>query len=439
MMQHLRPLLGGVVRSAALVVRSAALLVTLVGLSFRADGATSMGVHVHELKPFRALGSSFSGIRLWDTRTTWKDLEVEQGQWDFRRLDGFVEAALRSGRKVLLTLGSTPAWASMRPEERCGYGSGCAAPPRKLIDWREYVRQVVMRYRGRIECYEIWNEVRFREEDPYDYGGPTDFYSGTSDELVELTREAFEVIKDIDPLACVLSPSFHVRADWIGNLDRFLSKGGKDFIDGVSFHFYSLTPEHSLRSLRAVRAVMDKHGIGDKPLWNTEFGYKFNELVSEEADIAAIRRMASLVSRSVILASSEKVARHYWYAFDNRNYGVYYAYIHRPALFESADRSAPLSDFLQLVDEINELLRTFSFSDCRPHRSPVWMCYLTDRRNGTSGVTVWSSEPDFKEGCIGKESLPESVRQVVDSRGKVLKMIPPEGICVGSSPMLLTE
>lgn len=205
----------------------------------------------------------FGSWRLWDTGASWVELEPHEGQWDFRSLDRDVTIAAEHNVSVLLTLGLTPSWASTRPTERGYSGPGSAAMPKNDADWRTYVRTVAARYKGRIHEYEIWNEPNF----PH-------FFSGDVDQMLLLTREAAEILKDVDPSNVVVSPS-PVTAKGIPWFEQFLKKGGGKYIDVVAYHFYvsPLSPEAMVPIIKRVRDLMIKYDVADKPLWNTETGW----------------------------------------------------------------------------------------------------------------------------------------------------------------------
>ncbi len=373
------------------------------GPALAGDDQPRLGIHVHELDATRARPAAFGAVRLWDSGTAWRRLEPRPGAWDFERLDARVALAAARGQRLLLTLGSTPEWASSRPQERCSYGLGCAAPPARLSDWQHYVDTVSRRYRGRIECYEIWNEVRFQQgEDPADPGGPPMFYSGTLAQLLELSREAARIIRRNDPAACLLSPSFHnASPNWVRNLERYLADGGRGLIDGISFHFYGRTPEETLGAVRAVRRVMAAQGLADRPLWNTEFGFDRPRFVATDgagADAGAapadrtVARLAALVARSVVLAASENVARHYWYAFDNRKMGIFH------------DELAAAPRFGQAMSELADALSTLRFDGCGPLAGALWRCAVRGSA-GRSGQVLWSAAPGFAQACVSRRLL----------------------------------
>src|SRR5262249_17382382 len=157
--------------------------------------------------------------RLWDAGVNWPDLEPNKGQWQFGRLDRFVALAHQHGTSILLPLGGSPWWASSRPQLASPYSPGFTAMPANLDDWRSYVKTVATRYKGRIPAYEIWNEPNLN-----------DFWSGTTAQMLTLTKEASEIIHSVDPSALVVSPS--ATADYgVPWLQEFLRQGGGQYVD----------------------------------------------------------------------------------------------------------------------------------------------------------------------------------------------------------------
>lgn len=216
--------------------------------------STFMGMTVNKWPSYRVWPSDqqFGVLRLWDTVTRWEDIEPTKGNWDWTRMDLFVSPARRANQEVLYTLGMTPLWAAARRAE------GHTSEPANLADWRNYVRTVATRYRGRIRYWEIWNEVN--------YGG---FYTGSVDAMVELTRAAYEELKAIDPANVVLSPNISAYGfQW---LDEFLAKGGGAYVDVISWHLYTTyRPELDEPLTAGLRNVLALRGLSDRPVWNTE-------------------------------------------------------------------------------------------------------------------------------------------------------------------------
>jgi hypothetical protein len=115
-------------------------------------------------------------------------------------------------------------------------------------------------------------------------------------------------------------------------LEQFLKKGGGAYIDFVGYHFYvpTGTPEMMLPLINRVQDIMTKHGIREKPLWNTETGWLIE---SKEQPLAPGTyppnwkvldqdQAAAYVARSLILGWYAGLSRFYWYAWDNKQYGL---------------------------------------------------------------------------------------------------------------------
>ncbi len=64
------------------------------------------------------------------------------------------------------------------------------------------------------------------------------FWSGSTDELLTLTKEASAIIKGIDPTAIIVSPAATNNASGPSWVNEFLSKGGGQYVDVIGYHFY---------------------------------------------------------------------------------------------------------------------------------------------------------------------------------------------------------
>lgn len=343
-----------------------------------------IGIHVHQGREVSAAAQAgFAKIRLWDSFTTWSDLQPEPGRFRLGALEARVAQAERLGLRVILTLGSTPQWASMRPMERCAYGYGCAAPPVSLEFWRTYVRTVASAFAGRIECYETWNEVSF-PTDPelvrLGAQGDPKFYSGTPAQLAALQQVAFEEIRKADPAACVLSPSFHSSGDWNRKLDRFLASGGTRYFDKLSWHFYfGDLPEDTRRVMGEVRSVLARHGLADAEIWNTEVGIPFALKRAGRGAPEFRQFVFSMTLRTYLANFAAGVRRVYWYAWDNGEFGL------------SREKSGTGDLALEATRAAIELLRDAQLVDCPGAQVVgVWRCEVR-YRDGSLREIVWST------------------------------------------------
>ena len=158
----------------------------------------------------------FFGWRL--SHVNWPDLEPEKNKWYFDLLDKYVSWGQEHNTEILMTLTYTPRWASSSPDAPSDFPTpGYAGAPRDLDDWRNFVRTVATRYKGKIHVYEIWNEP----DRPHDWIGGTDT-------MVAMVREASKILKGVDPSITVLCPS-PISTNGIPWFEDFLKKGGAQY------------------------------------------------------------------------------------------------------------------------------------------------------------------------------------------------------------------
>jgi hypothetical protein len=264
---------------------------------------------------------SFGSWRLWDAGVAWPSLEPSNGTWDFSVLDQQVALAERAHVEVLLPLGLSPPWASARPREASAYRPGNSSEPVDLEFWKRYVATVASRYRGHIQAYEIWNEPNL-----------TRFYSGSAETMLRLAALAYRQIKSLDPEALVVSPSA-TGAAGLAWLESYLERGGGRWADVIGYHFYvgqNQSPEEMAGLIQQVRAILDRHGLSGKPIWNTETGWR---IAGEQEPPAAwksplrgnglgSRRGAAYVARALVLGWAGGLDRFYWYSWDHYSMGL---------------------------------------------------------------------------------------------------------------------
>lgn len=360
---------------------------------------TYFGLHIHHLDwptPTPWPDMPVPAWRLWDAGLTWVELEPNRGQWQFARLDRFVALAEQHGTSLLLPLGMPPEWA------RNPY-LGNNAPPQSIEDWRTYVRTVVSRYKGRIQAYEIWNEPNLK-----------DFWSGTTDQMVTLTKEASQIIHAVDPKAIVVSPS--ATADFgIPWFEEFLKKGGGQFVDVIGYHFYvNKLPEELLPVIQRVRQVISENGLADKPLWNTEQGWIAASRPASE-DVAG-----GILARAFILAWAAGVQRFYWYAWDNQFMGI--------ITYNEAERRVTPAG--HAYETMQGWLVGARMESCAESAEHDWVCQLS--REGKKQWLVWNSQANHKFDVPGAWRV-RSVTPLLGAR----RSLNGTGIEIGPIPVLL--
>lgn len=320
----------------------------------------------------------FGSWRLWDTYVTWPLLEREPGRWDFTALDNMVADAAEHKVNVLMPLAHSPKWASARPDEPGAYAPGSVAEPARIEDWRNYIRTVGTRYKGRIVEYQVWNEPSDRTH-----------FSGTVEKLVELTCEASRILKSIDPTIRIVSAGSAGGGGHIRYLDRFLAAGGASCIDVVAHHFYvpRLAPEAMVPLIREVKSVMHKNGVGHLPLWNTETGWWITNTdgVPDAASMTkggwrkldADQELGAVIQRVFLLSRAEGVERVYWYSWANTIFGL-------------ADASGKPKPAMRYWNDIANRMLGSTGVTCAL-AAPKFSCRLTDSKAHAADIT-WYDE-----------------------------------------------
>lgn len=324
----------------------------------------------------------FGSWRLFDSHSQWPSLELRRGEWNFSLTDNLVSLAGKNSVELFLPLGFSPTWASSRPAEKSLYGPGNAAEPADIAEWKRYVSTVTKRYAGKVKAYEIWNEPNLKG-----------FYTGTKQQLIQLSEAAFRIIKQADPSAIVVSPP-PTASYGVAWLDDYLKQGGGKWADIIGYHFYispTGPPEEIVPLVKDVRKVLSRHGQAGKPLWNTESGWYIQSAQKEvpaqgkgvRSRVIDQKEAAAYVVRSLIIGWACGLQRFYWYAWDNYDMGL----VEPDGKTEKPGARA--------YGEVVSWLVGARMDSCRNDNSNLWTCTI---RRGANyrGWILWSPDKNVK-------------------------------------------
>ncbi len=239
-------------------------------------------------------GAGFGWIR---QQVHWADIEPVKGTYNWNFLDVIAQKAGQKGIQVMFSIVRSPAWATQSG------GHGMPANPSDLGD---FLHAMASRYRGQVQAYEIWNEQNYAVENAG--------YVAGAERYVELLKVAYRRIKEADPNAIVicgpLTPT-GVNNPYLAIDDITYLKRMFQYQDGVIRNYFDVLgvhvagtlnppdtlwpdnpgpgpgwvdhPTHYFRHVENIRAVMVAYGMGDKPIWITEFGWASTENVTSVA------------------------------------------------------------------------------------------------------------------------------------------------------------
>ncbi|MCY3799030.1 MAG: LysM peptidoglycan-binding domain-containing protein [Chloroflexi bacterium] len=188
----------------------------------------------------------------------WADIETAPAVYSFSALDAMIAAMDLAGLKIMLTVYDAPAWSrSSYIEDLNSQFKDYTGPPEVYDDFVPFLANLVTRYAGLVDAYEIWkspNLVKFwtvpeytrpRERtDDGDYGIPDKIRMGAG-YYVPLLELAYSTIKSHDEKAIVVAAGLapagygdnYNAIDTVTFLNNMLDAGAADFSDAIGAIF----------------------------------------------------------------------------------------------------------------------------------------------------------------------------------------------------------
>jgi hypothetical protein len=364
-----------------------------------------------------------AGFQWLRTGFLWKDLEKNQGEFNWNRFDRTIAAVKKRNLDLVPTLAIIPDWASSDPLGRLGKRHKSGRIP-VLSSWEKYIHAMVKRYSDYCHYWEIWNEPNLES-----YWKP----SPDSYEYFQLLAAAYRQAKLADPQSVVilagLVPYLHVKEPGLSESvfldDLYKYSAGQSIFDRIGYHPYprmrkdvtNLSIEQDLENMftRLSRTVA-ANGDRDRRLWLTEAG-----CADLPRTISERRQAECLVVIMTICAAEKDVEKIFWYNFqedgDNpddaeQNYGlVHHDFTPKPVFFAYHTLIGKLAGAKFAEKTVSDGVIAYRFS-----------------RNGQIHV-VWADKETSWQ-------LPDPEAKVFDLMGKPLPVIS-GWIKVGTAPVYI--
>lgn len=437
---------------------------------------TFFGMHINRLStPWPQI--PFGSLRMLGNLTTWFHLEGDRrNRYDWRMLDGWLNAALVHHVDVMYTFSRTPAWAARNAHSTCGPSRDEAdcSPPADLATsapcqgplqgsvttdcyFKEFVSSLLDHVCSgkapnkscRIVAFSCWNEPNL-----------DGFWIGTYGESARMCSDMVQTVKSQCKDCITLTPdiSAATTGDTKDNGDsRSYDEWFKNFLiayrqygnypDAVAVHLYAarthgivpapfpenfagsgcphedrspVCPDTVLGKIDTVRSLMNQGGMDGKPVWTTEGGWGTNgELSDPDAQ-------AAYVSRWLILQASAGVQRAYWYMWDMGK---------DPQAWGGLWDSSGVFEAGIAYGEVYKWLVGATFTKPCSANHDIWTCDLS-RPGGQQDRIVWNDSRSYDTSITWKYAVGS---QFAKARHLDGQESPVAGgvVSVGSKPVLL--
>jgi hypothetical protein len=242
---------------------------------------------LHQRTDAFGLNANIGVNRSHDQAPRWSNMNPSNGVFADAGLGAWLTASKARGAETIYTFMGTPTWASARPVEgNDPYGTpGGMAEPANISTLSSFVTWLMTNYGSQIDYLEVWNEPKYRTD-------INSFFSGTPAKLAEMARAINLAAKAIKPTVkiigiavadCTNTDTLPAGSSNSGvqitNLFLSASDGngglGKDWIDILSFHGYTSSPNLSVfnGSKTLIDNMKTANGVSALPIWDTEFNY----------------------------------------------------------------------------------------------------------------------------------------------------------------------
>jgi hypothetical protein len=303
----------------------------------------------------------------------WPYVERTKGTFNWAQLDAFVTQANAHHVSFVYSSFYVPSWAAADKSSCKPYvysTTVCTSSVINIQDWKDFMTALVTRYKGRIQVYELWNEPSCLCT-----------FTGTVAQLVALTQAEHDVIRSIDPAALIVGPTMQAYQN--AYLDSYFAAGGTRDIDAVGMHA-SPNPNNDVAEFMmgsvttGMRSVMQKYGLSNKPLWNTENDWGANTaILNPDAQ-------AAFVARNLLLNWNVGVTRAYWYAWDNTTVGTLWS------------TTSGVTEAANAYEQVESWMKGAVMAPCSLNGSTniyhaVYTCNLT-RSGGYQAQAVWNTD-----------------------------------------------
>lgn len=277
----------------------------------------SFGLHSFVQGPQVPQGSL--RMNMWPS---WNQIQPTSGSsFNWAIFDQVVATAESWGYTDLLyVFGVTPTWASSPVKDPSkeiqgqpvDFPKNYSSAPKNMSDFRNYATAVVKRYKGRIDSYQVWNEITTPQ-----------FYQGTAKQMAKMTTILNKAVNQHDPSAKVISGSVQTHDYRLPDYERMAKPYFKELkkanwpVDVVAGHFYpdgKSGPDQRIKQIEMFKADVNRAGRPNRvKLWDTEANFWTRVPGTPSKGRLRGAKAATYVARNYLDTWRTGLDRSYWY------------------------------------------------------------------------------------------------------------------------------
>lgn len=193
------------------------------------------------------------GVKWVRLQSGWARCEKEKGVYDFAWLDEIVDNFLSRSMVPWLNVSyGNPLYTECAKKSFGAVGCPPINSEEALQAWLDYVAALVKHFEGRVTYYEIWNEPDCDYSWKHD---GEDLPRPDASEYGEFCLATAKVIRKTSPDAKILGFGLSNLNRNLSFVSEALSKGILPYLDGISFHSYTVDDFNRVNRIEQLRAL----------------------------------------------------------------------------------------------------------------------------------------------------------------------------------------
>ena len=395
----------------------------------------------------------------------WRKMEKEKGVYDFSEADRMVDALRAAGIQPWFYggYGNELYYGKEEVQNKLSssfWDAPCYHGPEAVEGWNNFIRALARHFKGRVELYEIWNELDARWYKDGLNAHKTIGVAQAAQDFTAFYKRTMEIIKEVDPKARGTISLGSLFSGWNVGLAQ---AGLPEVLDVWTYHGYLRAPEEDVRmSLGQVRTLYRRADGSIPEIAMGECGRGAGPALTARVSTRTEYGQAKFVARRLFFDRAMGASFANIFNVGSKSYGIFKLEDQKPRLAYYVIQSlASIFDGLEPAPDL-----VFSFKPRGPQTMTPQVAWNAVerhayRRKGVPLFAWWQpehldveGEPLYgklvaQSGCDKKDNLPnpvliDPIRRIVwDVKGAVWAGIPGEDLIslipATNYPYILTD